>query len=120
MITLATLNKATAQEVFDQVATHLLTQNRKSIGSMECLYRSEIGKCAAGCLISDDEYDPKFEGKSWHGLITFHNIPNKHKELIERLQVVHDNFIPIEWRNVLIKIGEKECLNVDKVLEFKN
>lgn len=31
MITLKTLPNATAQEVFDQVATHLLTQGEKSV-----------------------------------------------------------------------------------------
>ena len=30
MITLATLNEATEQAIFDQVGKHLLTQNKKS------------------------------------------------------------------------------------------
>jgi len=41
MITLKTLPQATAQEVFDQVARHLLTQGKKSISenNQYCMYR---------------------------------------------------------------------------------
>ena len=74
MITLKTLPQATAQEVFDQVAKHLLTQMKKSVAKRAaesasdskdyCMYRGFDGtKCAAGCLISDDEYKPEFEQK---------------------------------------------------------
>ena len=56
----------TNQEVFDKVATHLLTQNRKSINEEEtgnaCKYRGPNGlKCAAGILIPDDVYDSCME-----------------------------------------------------------
>ena len=69
MITLKTLGKATAQEVFDQVATHLLTQNERSLDGASCSYRNCDGlKCAAGCLISDDEYDNQMEGIDWRGV----------------------------------------------------
>ncbi len=52
----------TNQEVFDKVATHLLTQNRKSIIGNACKYRGPNGlKCAAGILIPDDVYDSCME-----------------------------------------------------------
>ena len=56
----------TNQEVFDKVATHLLTQNRKSINEEEtgnaCKYRGPNGlKCAAGILIPDDIYNSSME-----------------------------------------------------------
>ena len=60
MITLKTLPQATAQEVFDQITQHLLQQGKaaKSVTGA-CRYRIEtaegILKCAAGCLIADDE-----------------------------------------------------------------
>ncbi len=43
----------TKQEIFDKVATHLLTQNEKALNSVGgCVYRTDKGlKCAVGCLI---------------------------------------------------------------------
>lgn len=40
MITLKTLSQATEQEVFDQVANHLLTQMEQSAVAGGCWYRS--------------------------------------------------------------------------------
>lgn len=58
------------QEIFNTVATHLLTQNARSMGTapqMEgrgCLYRGENGRmCAVGCLIKDEFYDPILENE---------------------------------------------------------
>ena len=70
-ITLTTLAEATQQQVFDQVATHLLVDQREKSytldddGDDQCAYKMEDDKgntlkCAVGCLISDDEYvDPE-------------------------------------------------------------
>ncbi|MDO5609506.1 MAG: hypothetical protein Q4G62_01760, partial [Pseudomonadota bacterium] len=62
MITLKTLSSASAQAAADQIVQHLLTQNERSILDFAdpglCAYRGMRGlKCAAGCLIADDEYD---------------------------------------------------------------
>lgn len=50
------------QEIFDTVSVHLLTQNEKSQESSfysSCLYRGPNGtKCAVGCLIKDEFYQP--------------------------------------------------------------
>lgn len=68
IITLKNLHEATAQQVFTQVATHLLTQKERSFviddrGEELCAYRGDNGlKCAAGCLISNDEYNPIMDG----------------------------------------------------------
>jgi hypothetical protein len=52
------------QEIFDRVAAHLLTQGVQAKNSQEdYLYRTNDGlKCAVGCLIDDDAYDPALEG----------------------------------------------------------
>ena len=63
----------TMQQVFDRVATHLLTQRAQSKGAYmdeedyyvedACAYRGENDlKCAVGCLIRDEDYDEKLEG----------------------------------------------------------
>jgi hypothetical protein len=109
MITLKTLHKATTQQVFDQVATHLLKQKRRSEGkgSGLCAYKSENGrKCAAGCLISDAEYKPEFEGNNWREMISRHKVPAYHEELILTLQSLHDKVPPPEWCEGLRKIAK--------------
>jgi hypothetical protein len=98
-ITLATLPNATAQEVFDQVVSHLRTQGKKSISLINsCRYRHVtdddiVLRCAAGCLIGDNEYRPEFEGKSWMGLVDKLGpfiLPDNHADLIRTLQLTHD------------------------------
>lgn len=98
MITLATLKDATAQQVFDQVVTHMIKQGERSIanGSM-CLYRGPNGlMCAAGCLISDDEYQDYFDagggegGGNWSSMVVNQSAPDYHKDLIIKLQRAHD------------------------------
>lgn len=117
MITLKTLSQATAQEVFDQVAKHLLTQNAKSVtfnedyGKDFCMYRGDNGlKCAAGCLIGDDEYRNDMEDYLYSSL---RESPEEHQELITRLQCIHDQREVKEWKSELKSLAE------DTHLEWK-
>jgi hypothetical protein len=52
------------QEIFDIVSKHLLTQNCQSFDDNErSMYFGPWGrKCAIGCLIPPEHYDPKIEG----------------------------------------------------------
>lgn len=123
-ISLENLHLATAQQVFDQVATHLLTQNERSFTSgneNECAYKGKDGlKCAAGCLISDDNYKiigrKSIEGKNWGFVIGYleKKLPNvaAHNELIFRLQNLHDNESPKHWHYALIKLANSEGLTM--------
>ena len=104
MITLKTLPQATAQEVFDQIVQHLLTQlvPAQTNTTGVCRYRIEkqsgqILKCAAGCLIAEDEYKRKFEGDSWDHLVNCGLVPDTHKDLITSLQKMHDTCLVSEW-----------------------
>lgn len=55
----------TKQETFDTVVDHLRTQGQPSIRDGECAYRGALGRrCAAGVLISDEDYKPSMEGHS--------------------------------------------------------
>ncbi len=125
-ITLATLPQATAQQVFDQVARHLLTQNEQSGVStragLDCMYRGPNGlMCAAGCLIGDDEYKPSFEFNSWGpGLAEAGAVPNAHCNLIEDLQRVHDDFLPDAWSERLSKVALRYGLDDAVVEEFES
>ena len=86
MITLKTVPQATAQEVFDQITQHLLKQGKRSVSSTgACRYRTEnsegVLKCAAGCLIADEEYDRLFENVAWDGLVNDGKVPKQHAQL---------------------------------------
>jgi len=121
MITLETLHDATAQEVFNQVAHHLLTQGRQSIGpygnedfegpTTGCAYRgTHSDKCAAGCLMSDEEYQVSWEGKSWGRLVEMKIAPDTHDWLISRLQHIHDSSQPQNWQGELNELAESQGL----------
>lgn len=117
MITLSTLSRVTEQEVFDQVARHLLTQKRRShavFGRKRlCLYRSGTLKCAAGCLISDAEYGPWMENLLWGTLVSSGMAPEKHARLIGLLQEIHDNIHPNGWRKRLRILAISRGLNTE-------
>jgi hypothetical protein len=90
-ITLATLPQATPQQVFNHVARHLLVQGSPSIDGSLCAYLTRDGKrCAAGCLIGQDEYQSSFEGRTWWSLARDGRVPDAHMELVEALQDAHD------------------------------
>ena len=121
-ITLATLKDATAQQVFDQVVAHMIKQGERSIqnGSM-CLYRGPNGlKCAAGCLIADDEYEEYFDkgadsgGGNWSSMILNNSAPDYHASLIFQLQRAHDQNGAIgSVLNSMRNVGTKYELNLD-------
>ena len=98
----------TPQEIFDTVVNHLRKQNSQSVaynpdGTMQlvhgdhggpvCLYRSEDGKrCAAGALISDEQYTPAMEGKNISAVISEFHLEDlePHRRLVSELQTIHD------------------------------
>ena len=114
-ITLSNLKEATKQQVFDRICAHLFTQMMKSetvSGVEECLYKSPNGlRCAAGCLISDNEYVTSMEGKYWEDLFPYKKL---HSDLISKMQYLHDKCDVKNWYS--------EMLQVSKIfdLEFKH
>lgn len=109
-ITLANLHEKTEQEVFDYVAKHLLTQKKRSKGKTTCRYKMGDLKCAAGCLMAEDEYKETMEGAGWVELVTHEDVPGAHKELIHELQAVHDCDHPKYWKEELSKLAKRRCL----------
>jgi hypothetical protein len=107
MITLATLSQASPQQVFNQVKKHLLKQKQACRTDDTCLYKNGKLKCAAGCLISDEEYKPEFENNDWTGLIDKFKITPCHEDLIMSLQAVHDEEHPDDWKKCLEQVAEK-------------
>ncbi len=83
------------QETFDKVVNHLRQQGRRaSVGNsnepLGCRYRLQSDddnimlKCAIGCLIPDNKYNPKFEGESIIRLV------NKFPEVEQILDIKDD------------------------------
>ena len=126
MITLKTLPEATAQQVFEQVARHLLTQREPArINIFEkCSYRLNGLKCAAGCLIADDEYDVQnMENEtdtSWDNLVENKVVPNAHRDLIVELQEIHDGISPEYWEVTLLTFGKNQNLDTSFLSEFSS
>jgi len=126
------------QSVFDKVATHLLTQNCKSVEDGACLYRAPNGmKCAIGALIPDELYDPVFEGQAVFAF--FNKSKTEYKALKEILfpsgetcfstqqecedfytilQRIHDED-PIDlWKDALCNFAKKWDLKTEVLLQF--
>jgi len=57
----------TPQQIFDKVATHLMTQGKQAHNERnECVYRGLGGtSCAMGCLIPDECYDQGMEDRKF-------------------------------------------------------
>jgi len=83
-----------AQEVFNHVIKHLVTQGRRCHIEEACLYRSPEGmSCAVGCLMSDEEYHPDMESAEVPDIIVnFDQIKwmDDYLPLLSDLQVLHD------------------------------
>lgn len=110
-VSLFNLQESTAQEVFNFVAKHLLTQNKRAFNH-GCRYKickdGKVLKCAAGCLIPDNIYSSSMEGSTWSGLTTaFPQFSSQHNELIRRLQIVHDSSSVENWSSELEQLSIK-------------
>lgn len=122
---MSNLNDLTAQEVYNIVRDHLLTQNKKSKkdidGRQVCAYKGENGlSCAVGCLIPDDVYTRNMEGKSVVCMDIYCPSMNldlagffrKHSQLLGELQSLHDSqlFSVEDWPERLAVIAERHNL----------
>ena len=127
-ITMRNLHLATEQQVFDQVAKHLLTQNAKALAwSGGCQYRlllddGTVLKCAVGCLIADNEYGSKIEGELYgsNEFNEFFGFKDEvpHFFLLRRFQSLHDSYDVSTWKERLEQIALDFNLNTDILEEF--
>lgn len=87
----------TEQQVLDVVYNHFVVNKGPAsvMASGNCAYRGPNGcKCAVGLFIPDDRYTTQFEGNRVGALLG--EYPELcdvlvHKNLLARLQTVHDN-----------------------------
>jgi len=117
------------QEVFDKVATHLLTQMVRSADEDGCLYRGPNGlKCAIGCLIPDDKYDSGMEGLAAVSILVDKALPisipdeeafNSWSEYLRVFQQIHDHFHPAYWFSDLEELALIYQLSTDCLDSFR-
>jgi len=111
MISLKNLEEATAQAVFDQIVSHLRAQGEPCRDDLcVCWYRKGGKSCAAGCLISDEEYKKEYESKGWYSLIREFRITEQHKDLIYEMQVIHDSLSTDKWEKSFSGAAERFSL----------
>ena len=120
-ICLATLSKATEQQIFDTVAPKLLRQGSRSFDYLReaCAYRDNSGrKCAAGFLIADDEYQKEFDAiGDWKNLVYFKKVPMENEHFIAQLQTIHDKEAVGSWKKALLDLAKKRNLNADSIAD---
>jgi hypothetical protein len=92
----------TKQQLFDKVATHLLTQNRKATDGKEaCLYRGPGGTmCAVGCLMTNAQYE-----EFGLGHLRALGVEDENQGLVKRLQTIHDFSYVDRWRDELRELA---------------
>lgn len=111
-----------AQEVFDKVVNHLRAQGEPAIdhAAGACKYRVEatggrVLKCAIGCLIDDNDYNPDMESHNLNKLLSnekalplgpLRNLLTQHSQLLHWLQVTHDTFPQSSWEMQFKVIAE--------------
>jgi hypothetical protein len=113
------------QEMFNFVATHLLTQKcrSKEFENGTCMYRGPGGlKCAVGALIPDAIYDRAFEGESAVSLIerfpeVKQYIPDV--DLAQDLQYIHDDVPTEQWLTALKELAYVQDLNDAVLVQFE-
>jgi len=108
------------KQVFQTVATHLLTQNSKSTDDIfldDCKYQNDDGKqCAIGVLIDSKNYQPELEGKATDALEVIQavekslgtHITKSDRDLLCKLQDIHDYSSVEGWREELEELSDRE------------
>lgn len=112
----------TDQVAFATVVTHMLDQGKAAIDvDGACVYwNQDTGmKCAIGCLIKEEDYNPDMEENGVEGLIRLNLLPEYLKSvdlhLLCDLQSVHDAADINGWLGQLTKLATKYNLNMPQV-----
>jgi len=112
----------TKQKLFDTVATHLLTQNEKSIDSHgNCVYRGTKGlKCAIGVLIPDETYSADMEGETAQDVLRQCGLvlDKGANHLAGSLQSLHDKYCVESWKDRLSVLADYNGLSPTALESF--
>lgn len=113
----------TKQEIFNRVATHLLTQRAKAMDEGRCRYLDRQGRrCAVGCLIPDGHPSLTVFASLGFLLITYPDLAEGWGldedafSLLNELQLIHDNDMPSQWAAHLTELASKFNLSVPDIV----
>lgn len=95
------------QAIFNYVWNFLKEQREPSrvseyaaLDGNVCMYKSPEGKkCAIGCMITEDQYDPSMEGKDIRSSKISHLFHQDDLLFLQSLQWVHDSWEPVPKNN---------------------
>jgi hypothetical protein len=125
-----TLKTASAEQVFNTIAHHLLTQGRKSMNPMAdnangCVYNmvDDEGRtlhCAAGVLIKGFAIREEYNTSGWWKIAQqYPQFSSPNDDLIEKMQDIHDRREVEAWPHLLKSFAETWGITVyDDVLEL--
>ena len=94
------------QEVYNTIRDHLLRQHAKALmAGGACAYQAFNGrKCAIGCLIKDEHYDPMLECRSLFDVEVVSAVEKSIGKLtsddlhfLRRFQLIHDKHAEPLW-----------------------
>ena len=116
------------QATFNRIVSHLRRQGTKAESRelttqvIACMYRTPDGRrCAVGCLIPDNRYDPAFEQTGVGGMneadgerdndVTLLMLELGHDlELLIDFQAIHDTRTVNQWEPEFQKLAERRGL----------
>lgn len=85
----------TDQEAFDKIVARLMDGTGPAVNEKgDCMYRAPNGlKCAVGCLIPDDKYDLRMEGRAVGQFfkLGFNCLEGLNIDMLALAQDVHDS-----------------------------
>ena len=122
-ISVVTLKDYSLQQVFNHVVYHLLMQNKKSTydkKNSRCRYRgADNCKCAAGWVISDEEYRVTMEGVNFETVCEKHIqcVSYDHIGLLTSLQMIHDHVSVVNWPTSLNRLATGYALNTQVITD---
>jgi hypothetical protein len=112
--------EVTKQEIFNTVVAGLAAQRFiRSMRGTGCSYRGAEGrKCAAGFLISDEQYRSDMEGYGIKQVIADFNLDLPEISFISSLQGIHDGTeTPRDMKRQLVELAIHHSLTIPKELE---
>lgn len=116
----------TDKDIFDYVSSFLMKQGQRSYLSnyeTSCAYRGiDNTKCAIGCIIADEFYDPIIEKQTAYDIEVQHaielSLPNYkiNERFLSKLQEVHDSYEIDQWE---VNFSRFEFSNTGAFISFE-
>lgn len=106
------------QELFDRIVAHLRAQGEQAKDPDDgCVLKTEDGlRCAVGCLIPPEKYDPYLEnealdfdipGGALHTILREEGVQLEDMMMLMLFQEVHDRSIPEEWEREIKALAHR-------------